>query len=273
MLANILRVVVFLGAFVLFGAGFSLCWKERKGVIPTYAAAVLCLIFAFLPEFQFFKGLGVEAQLRDTLREADSTIAQLRGLLTPLSEFMFTVTARSGRYGIGITARDRHRLVTELESELAKLGMSKEDIEAAKKDWHRMNLLDLSLCIVNPMLGAINQKQQEQHTITGKIQRRGPISPTDATYNAAIEQLRHIGAEKRRLEEYLAYEKLDHIHGNIREFLKTTDIFSDEEKQALTDTNAEALADLEYYAQNRKFRRLEYWLDLRNQIETGTATE
>ncbi len=271
MVASIMRVIVFLSALCLFGAGFWLCWKKRGGIIPTYAAAVFCLIFTFLPEFQFFKGLGVEAKLRDTLREADTTIAQLRGLLAPLSEFMFTVTAQSGRFGVGMRARDRYRLATELESELVKLGLSRNQIEIAKKDWHCMNLQDLSLLLINPLMKMIEEKQQEQHKIIGKIQSRGPISPTDATHKAATERLWHIAAEENRLEECLVYKELDHIHENLRRFLETTDVFSSDEKRAFMDTHKDELADLAYYAEHKEFRRLEHWLQLCDATEKEGA--
>ena len=59
-----MQIVIFTLAIILFASGVGLGFMEKVGAATTatYTAAVLCLIFTFLPEFKKFKRLGIEAE-------------------------------------------------------------------------------------------------------------------------------------------------------------------------------------------------------------------
>jgi sugar-specific transcriptional regulator TrmB len=73
-----MRITILLAALLLFAAGVALAYLgETGGASATYAAAVVCLIFVFLPQFKKFKGFGVEAELKEYRAEFDREIDKL----------------------------------------------------------------------------------------------------------------------------------------------------------------------------------------------------
>jgi len=57
--------IIFILALVLFACGCAMCFMGKvSAATATYGAAVLCMIFVFLGQFESFKGLGIEAKLR-----------------------------------------------------------------------------------------------------------------------------------------------------------------------------------------------------------------
>lgn len=254
-----MRIIVFVMGLILFGAGFYLCYRDKTGAATaTYAAGVLCLIFAFLPEFKRFKGFGVEAELLERkIVEADETIARLRNLSKPLAELMFTIVARSGRWDSMVPRHDRYRIMEQLESELCQIGMSKTDIENAKRDWHRFNLFDLSSPVFEEILERIKEKKKEEQNRIGSVKQ--PISPNDQDYKKAIERLRHIHEEEKKLKDAHIYENIESVYDGLINFVQSTDVFTEDEKQEILTTKKEELEDLQYYSKNKKFRRLDHW--------------
>jgi len=127
-----LQIVIFIVAILLFVAGVWLGYMDKAGVATaTYGAAVLSLIFAFLPEFKKFKGLGIEAELLDKkIEETDKLLKQLRDITAPIAEMLISSTARAGRWGSGMPRSQRYELMQKIESELKKCGV--EDSQLGK---------------------------------------------------------------------------------------------------------------------------------------------
>jgi hypothetical protein len=92
--------VTFFLALILMAAALYLSFNEGDTgiVIVNYGAGFMCLFLASSSKFKRFKGLGIEAELRDKIDEADKLLSQLGALVTPIAEMVFSMTARLGRW-------------------------------------------------------------------------------------------------------------------------------------------------------------------------------
>jgi hypothetical protein len=190
--------------------------------------------------------------------QVEGKVAQLRTLSKPLAELLFTLSARAGRWSSGIPRRDRYRMMEELESELRKIGLGDAEIETAKQDWHRFNLYDLSEPVFDPILARIETKRIERNQRTDKLSY--PRVVDIEVYNLEVKHLWHISAEAKRLEMTRSLDNVDSVYRGLMSFLDTTDVFTDDEKRQVLADIKEELEDLRYYSENKKFRRLEHWM-------------
>lgn len=193
------------------------------------------------------------------VKKADDTIAELRELAKPLAEFTFSAVARTGLRITKLPRRDQYRLVKELESELHEIGITEEEIEACKKDWHRLNLEDLSWPIVKPIKALFLEKEKQQHNILKKF--GSPILAGDPNYKAATEYLWYISHEEKKFEDFYNDRNFETFYSDMIHFMKTTDVFTEKDKDVFFHENEDELQDLDYYTKHKKFRRLEHWLD------------
>lgn len=58
----------------LLGGGLCMCFRgDASDVIAmTYTSGLMCFVFAYLPLFQKFKGMGVEAEMKEGNDKGDS---------------------------------------------------------------------------------------------------------------------------------------------------------------------------------------------------------
>jgi len=253
-------VLLIVAALALFAFGLYFSFREKPEIKAIFAAGALCLIFAFLREFKRFEAFGVKGELLDQkIGEADKTIGQLRSLSKPLSELMFTMVARSGRWDSMIPRRDRYRIMRELESELRQIGMSESEIEDAKRDWHRFNLIDLSWPIFKQISDRVKEEEEAQHKRIDALSR--PSVSDHEAHKKEVERLWRISSEEKRLEETVSYENIESVYDAIMDFIRRTDIFTEAEKQDILATGKDELEDLEYYSKHKEFRRPEHWFE------------
>lgn len=255
-----MRVTLFIIAIILFAFGTWFASEDKAvGAGATYAAAVFCLIFVFLKEFKWFKGFGLEAELLDKkLEEADRLIKRLRGISLPIAELLFTIIARAGRWDSRLSNRDSYRITKKFEEELKKTGVTESELEEAKKDWHRYNLIDLGRPIIQGIVQEIDSKLKVKQEAINKFPQ--PItSEKQPAYKRLSEDLRESGKFRK---EALALYKLEDMHTlpqQIKDFIKKCRLFDDQQKEELLSKHQEQLKDIEYYCKNHEFRRLDVW--------------
>jgi len=256
-----MRIVVFLAALGLFGAGVALGFQDKAGAATaTYGAAVLCLIFVFLPEFKRFKGLGIEAELLDRkLEEADKLLSQLRDLATPIAEMLLSSVARSGRWDSAMPRAQKRELLQRIEGELRRCGVTEEQLEQAKVDWHYYNLHDLSSPIIKDVIDKLQEHFRERDNAINTVPT--PITPDKrGEYDRLVAHRNEVSQERERLRALYALKDKTGIADVIRSAIKNSTVLTPSEKTELFDRHREALLDVEYYAMHKEFRRLTVWL-------------
>lgn len=255
-----MQVIIFIVAILLFIAGVWLGYIDKTGIaIATYGAAVLSLIFAFLPEFKKFKGLGIEAELLDRkIEETDRLLKQLRDITTPIAEMLISSTARAGRWNSGMPRSQKYELMQRIESELKKCGVEDSQLEQAKEDWHYYNIFDLASPVFEKIIEKLRLIQQEKDKALNQFKQ--PVtSETMEEHNKLIEYRNEVSNEIAALRGLRQLKNQNRLVEQIRESISNSAALNDDEKANLTKELDEDLRDLEHYIKYKEFRRLSVW--------------
>jgi hypothetical protein len=255
------RLTIFITALVLFASGIGFGFLDKVSAsVATYAAAVLGLVFVFLPEFKKFKGLGIEAELLDRkIEEADKLIAQLRDITVPIAEMLLSATARMGRLGSAMPRHQKHDLLQRIERELRKCGVSDAQLEQAKMDWHRYNIFDLSGPVFESIIRALEPHLKEQESKLRSFPQ--PISPDRKNeYEQLIEERNIVLREKQTLRDLQQLKNQSKMAVSISSCIRESQVLSHEEKKNLLESLKEQFKDIEHYVKHKDFRRLSVWL-------------
>jgi len=258
---NILKILIFIVAICLLGCGvyFSLI-DQVAAATATYAAAILALIFAFLTEFKTFKGLGIEAELLDRkIEEADDLISKLRGITIPIAEMLLSSTARMGRLGTIMPRKQRYELLNQLEHEFQKCGVSLEQLEAAKVDWHFFNTFDLATPIFQRLIKML-QRHQSDHKkklsgfgtiIPDKYQEHEELCKRNGEIHNEIEFARNLWQQRDQSK----------LVESINNFILNSTVLLDGDKAEISEELKEEFLDLQYYIESKQFRRPDVWFE------------
>ncbi|MDR7151334.1 hypothetical protein J2W49_003310 [Hydrogenophaga palleronii] len=255
-----MQIIIFIVAILLFLSGVGLGYMDKVGAATvTYTAAVLSLIFAFLPEFKKFKGLGIEAELLDKkIEETDRLLKQLRDITAPIAEMLISSAARSGRWGSGMPRTQKYELMQRIESELKKCGVEDSQLDRAKKDWHYYNIFDLATPVFEKISEKLKLVQQEREKALREFKQ--PITPERMDeYRRLIELRNEVGKEIGNLRDLRQIKNQDHLVEQVLESISNSGSLGEEEKANLTNELDEELRDLEHYIKRKEFRRLSVW--------------
>jgi len=216
---NNLFILIALIAFA-FGIYFGVS-KSYEPSKWAFITAIASLLFANLDRFRRFKldKSGIEAETREVVKEAKSTIKELQDLSKIMASTILGLVKRSGRWG-GYSYDEKEKVKNETLGVLERLRISDEDVETvvAKSKWHEFTELDY----VHHILGGsyIPQALPDSRIPEWK-------------------ELRHRSVDNLPKPDELV------------EFLRKCSLLSDDAK--------ELIKDYEYYIKHRKQRRLEVW--------------
>src|ERR1700692_3930731 len=88
-----------MGIFALLGAVYQ-AFQNEKGSASTLGFLFLCaFVVVFLPQIAYFKAVGVEAKLRQTVTEAVATLAGLKRLAAISARASYLTIAWGNRMG------------------------------------------------------------------------------------------------------------------------------------------------------------------------------
>jgi hypothetical protein len=244
----------------LLVSGIVLSFQDKTAsATATYGTAILCLIFSSLSMFQSFKGLGVEGVLRDKIEEADRLITHLQSFILPTSKLLISNIARSGRWDSGLPRNEKYSLFNQLIDNMRAVNLSQADIEIAKKDWYRFNLFDLSSPIfkdveilINPL---VDELQQQMRAISQPISAENRVE-----HESLIQSINEINQWKKSFHDLRQKENLFSLHQEIRQHFNDCPFIKSEKKEEFLTTHRDVLEDLDFYSNEKEFRRLEVWL-------------
>jgi len=258
----ILKNPLFWVAISLLGCGVVLSFLDKTGGgIATYGAGIFCLVFVFIDKFESFKGLGIQGKLREKINEADEVIQRLRGISILVTETLFTLMARMGRWDSSLSRRQIHGLMKRFENELRMNGVSSQDIDVAKQEWHRVVIFDLAY---KPLLKKIHQKLSEKtlekdNEVNSYPQ---PIAASDPVHRRLLE-------ERGKMYDYLGIvagnwdlNKVQSLNSSaVESLVNDCPFFLEQEKSSMLSDLRPELDDLDHYIRTHEFRRLEKWFE------------
>ena len=258
-----MQIIVFIASLALLSAGATLSFYDQVGAATaTYAAGILTMIFAFLSEFKKFKGLGIEAELLDKkIEEADDLISRLRNISIPLAEMLLSSTARMGRVGTIMPRKQKYELLKKIESELKECGVTDDQLESTKTDWHFYNIFDLA----SPIFDALHKYNRKHKTLIGK--ERSEFGKTAITperrldHDLLCDRNKLICDEDQEIGKIRQTKDQKNLPSLIKKFIAESSVFTDTEKDNINSEIEESMKDIEFYINQKEFRRKEHWFN------------
>ena len=235
-------LLVATAVFAGLGVYLSVTGQAAGVIIVNYAAAVSALIFYYLPQFKKFSVFGLSATLQEQIGEAEELIGRLRGITLPLATVLFSALARIGKWDSHMPMQMQLELAQKIEEEMRAIGVKDVDIEHAKEDWHRYNILDLAEFARQQIVDMLNNKQD------------------DSQAQAALKEINNLCSSIDRIEQ---------VGDEIRDFLDNSPSLSEEDRGDLKNWVKEALEDVDYYIAHKKFRQFGPALNQDDQMITA----
>lgn len=258
-----MQIIVFLASLALLSAGATLSFYDQVGAATaTYAAGILTMIFAFLSDFKKFKGLGIEAELLDRkIEEADDLISRLRNISIPLAEMLLSSTARMGRIGTIMPRNQKYELLQKIESELKECGVTDDQLESTKTDWHFYNIFDLASPIFDE-LDKYNSKHKKQ--IGKELSEFGKTAITPERrpdHDLLCNRNKLIYDENQEIRRIRQIKDQKNLPSLINKFITESSVFTETEKNEINSEIEESMKDVEFYINRKEFRREDHWFN------------
>ncbi len=154
--------------FVCFALGvvaLILCvfqaWNGKIGSASALGAAfVVCGVFLFLSPIKTFKVWEVQVELRETLDRAEEIIGRVRKLASISARASYLTIAWGNRLGTP-PAREKQAILDEIDSQLAELKVSPEELTDIQRPFVKMVRLDFFFLfqgVLNQYAALINTK-------------------------------------------------------------------------------------------------------------------
>ncbi|WP_313166195.1 hypothetical protein [Massilia oculi] len=177
----------------------------EMGILIVACSIALC--FANLSKMQSFKGAGFEAQMREAVQEAYTTLDALQNLARPLLRTNIANVAFGSRWD-GIGKEKEHELMRDLSDLATSLEMDQDvEITSMKREFYNLYAVDHLRFILQVLQSA----RIKNETVTGNMQglmvrSHEYVPPTGAVVWSALSDLSAM--QKRIVEPYV----LDYEH-------------------------------------------------------------
>jgi hypothetical protein len=122
---------------------------SRAGLVA--AVGAVALVLTRLPDITLFAALGMRAELRQTIEEANAKIAQLRTLALTIAEPELSQLAMSGMIFSRLSFSYQYERKKQIIETLRALGIPQDDIARVSRPWTDITLFKLSNVIVQTL--------------------------------------------------------------------------------------------------------------------------
>lgn len=273
----IARTILFIFATSLLTLGAFLDYKNNTGsATSAFGFGILVLFFAFIHEFQKFKGFGIEAELREKIREADDTIKKLRDIALPLAAINLKMLNRLGRWSGPISRKNRFEFVNTIGKELKGLGISDSQLDELNAETHTFNENDLLHEVefgINSVLktkidSARFDMDNAMMDIQKPLQGIGVMDPSamiqvnekNSTHQELLETANNLtGNISLNVERWKQNGNSELLEKDIISIIQECSFLSSEEKDSISIEIKERIKDLTYYREHHSFRREDVW--------------
>ena len=160
-----LREIYVFVCFALGVVALILCvfqaWNDKtKSATALGVVFVACGVFLFLSQIKTFKVWEVQVELRETLDRAEEIIGRLRKLASISARASYLTIAWGNRLGTP-PAREKQAILNEIDSQLAELKVSPDELADIQRPFVKMVRLDFFFLfqgVLNQYAALINAK-------------------------------------------------------------------------------------------------------------------
>jgi len=174
---HICSVIVF--CFLVW-AGVLASIGNVAGSAAVSASAFLCLVALNIDRIQSFKGAGMEAQMRETLGEANEALRSLRAIMAPMASLSYSLLSRSGRMGVSYTPAERDVVDANLLKQLQGLGLGDEETKMVRSEYLKYISIDYRLAAVHVVFDGLISIEKVLGVICSGAMSNPPISADQA---------------------------------------------------------------------------------------------
>ena len=152
-----------IGRIILIGSIFIFGLKKmpvEMGIAVT--GSLVFLAFSNLDKFSKFKGAGFEAELKDTVKEANATIENLKTITIPLMITTIDILAKNGRWTSSKNIfKNNHDLYNDLSEIQKSFKIKNNKLESAKNSYVFIHAWDM----INKLTGEIEKNNKNSFSI------------------------------------------------------------------------------------------------------------
>ncbi len=140
---------------LLFYIGTSKLINQQTAVAGLgLTCGFFALIFASLDDFEYFEWLGLKAKMRNTVRDAELIMGELRKISCVIASVSMDLISKTGRMDSSFYAVERIALKDKLVDSLSSMGVQQTEMEGVFDTFNRYILIDIGRAV---LAVAINQ--------------------------------------------------------------------------------------------------------------------
>lgn len=259
---SIFQIALLLFSLAYLSLGGWLAYQDKvTAATLSVAAALLLLLLTNLDKLEHFKGLGIEAKMRQLdqrISEADDSLKHMRNLSLAMSHLTFETLSRIGRWSSAPSRITSLNIAKELKSHMEAIGLDSDEIESAMMPWHRINIFDMSFPVRSAIIKVLHELQ---HQCDEELQQYSkPIVADDPKYKSICDRRHTYGEQLEKLEK-LWNTDICNFAIHAEEFIQSLEGVSDDAKQALSDETEADRKAAAYYAKHNRFLSESEWLE------------
>jgi len=261
-------VLLWLFSIVYLSLGGWLAYQDRVSAATLcVAAAVLLLLLANLDKLEHFKGLGIEAKMRQLdqrINEADELLKHISNLSRAMGQLTFEMLSKVGRWSEPPSRAKSLEIAKTLKRHLEAIGVDAAEIESAMEPWHRMNISDLSLPVLSEIKRVLSE--YKQHWDKELAQYPVPLDTDDPKHRHITDMQRCYGRQIGQLERRWESDVCDFLV-HVDEIIRALTDVSDADKSSLLEITKADRAAVAHYVKTKRFLSEDKWLE--GQPENG----
>lgn len=225
------------------------------------AAAMLLLLIANLDKLEHFKGLGIEAKMRQLdqrISEADDWLKHMRNLSRAMGQLTFEILSKTGRWSGPPSRATSLEIAKTLRGHMEAIGIDPAEIDSAMAPWHKMNLFDMSVPVYSAIREVLteHQRQWDQELKQYPV----PVAAGDPKHQNIIDMRRCYGEQIEKLRKQWESE-IFHFAIHSAEIIQALEGVSDDAKQALAEATEADRKAAAHYARHNRFLSESKWLE------------
>ena len=236
-------------SILLFCIGTSKLINQQTAAAGlSLTCGFFALIFASLDEFEYFEWLGLKAKMRNTVRDAEIIMGELRKISCIVAAVSMELISKTGRMDSSFYAVERIALKNKLVDSLSSMGVQQTEMEGVFDTFNRYILIDIGRAVLAAA------KNQYNDVISKKL---------SSARDDAVKERDDLSKEWNALalvEEGRATDIfVKSFISKAKEMVSASKAFEDGLKQIIISEIDGYQLDFEHYQKTGQSRRPEIW--------------
>jgi len=236
-------------SILLFCIGISKLINQQTAAAGlSLTCGFFALIFASLDEFEYFEWLGLKAKMRNTVRDAEIIMGELRKISCIVATVSMDLLSKTGRMDSSFYSVERIALKDKLVDSLSSMGVQQAEMEGILDTFNRYILIDIGRAVLSVSKNKYNDvisKESNGVARDDAVKERDDLSK-EWNALALVEE----GATDIFVKSFISKAK---------EMISASKIFEGKLEKRIISEIDEYQLDFEHYQKTGQSRRPEIW--------------